>query len=214
MGAASTVPAPTGVATSEPTDDPVSSSVSMGSSTASSTISSSTQKLLENMIKDAGLTSRHSRQLNSMRGGTLGRGRKTATAILREVESNPVERAPRGAFKDRESEKDRFATLMQYQGAVPEVQKRAGGDEALRTRTKHYCPPGSNKGMNEGDVDWNKRFGELAKDVEENQAFLVRMEAAGQGHAHRAVVNGTIAERYREMREIDKKLEERAAMPR
>jgi len=108
--------------------------------------------------------------------GVVGRGRKTATAILREVESNPVERAPRGACFDREGEKDRFATLMQYQGAVPEVKKR----EEVRTRTKHYCPPGSNKGMHEGDVDWQKRFGELAKDVEENQAFLERMEAAGQ----------------------------------
>ena len=216
----------------------------------------------------------------------MGRGRKTATAILREIENSPVERAPQGACFDREGEKDRFATLMQYQGAVPEVKKRGGEGEALRTRTKHYCPPGSNKGMHEGDVDWQKRFGELAKDVEENQAFLERMEAAGQvlsplplhlplpplpplslllpplppllpstrgyrsaprpparacaffpcagkmqqleprqtrkfrtpepemrrqGHVHRAVINGTIAERYREMREIDKKLEERAA---
>ena len=51
-----------------------------------------------------------------------------------------------------------------------------------------------------------KRFAELATEVEENQKFLQEMTAAGKAKAFTAEINGIIAEKTREMREIDSKL--------
>ena len=50
------------------------------------------------------------------------------------------------------------------------------------------------------------RFAELAKEVDENQKFLQDMTAAGKAKQYTAEVNGLIAEKTREMREIDAKL--------
>lgn len=50
------------------------------------------------------------------------------------------------------------------------------------------------------------RFAELAKEVDENQKFLQDMTKAGNAKQYTAEVNGLIAEKTREMREIDAKL--------
>jgi len=97
---------------------------------------------------------------------------------------------------------------MQYEGAqnVPQVPQRE-----VNTRTKHYAPPGTNQGVTEADVSTpahlQKRFKEVQGEMEENQKFLRDMQAAGQGDKYSAIVNGNIAQKRREMEQLDKELE-------
>eukprot|EP00802_Teleaulax_amphioxeia_P015816 Tamp_15916.p1 GENE.Tamp_15916~~Tamp_15916.p1 ORF type:complete len:221 (-),score=42.03 Tamp_15916:716-1378(-) len=138
------------------------------------------------------------------------RGRRTKSAIEDHIARDPEQaRAPPrgGPGINREVEKDRLASLMQYEGNVPQVKPR----QALNTKTKFYCPRDSNALADPADPSslpamLQKRFAELTKEVEENQRFLHDMTKTGQAKRYTAEINGIIAEKTREMREIDAKL--------
>lgn len=94
---------------------------------------------------------------------------------------------------------------MQYEGNVPLVKARA----EMNTRTRFYCPPENhqaNRDAPDRQSVLQARFSELAKEVEENQNFLQEMSKSGQAHKYTSRINGEIAEKVREMRDIDEKL--------
>mmetsp|Transcript_34389 Transcript_34389/g.70922 ORF Transcript_34389/g.70922 Transcript_34389/m.70922 type:complete len:242 (+) Transcript_34389:51-776(+) len=222
------------------------SGMSTARSTTSSTASNSsklsdgTQKLLDQMMKDAGINHRKANMLKQamQETGSLpatpaaqpqqsfssmsmsssqysmkprpmnpknSGGKKTASQIALEVEKEgrPAPRPGRPGI-DRNKEKQRLATIMQFEGNVPQVQQRE-----LATKTRHYAPPGSNRADEPTDTvtALQRRFGELTTEVEENHKFLQDMKAAGQGGKYSDIVSGTIAEKCREMRDIDRQLE-------
>ena len=140
-----------------------------------------------------------------------GRGIRTKATIETQVALDPHiayrgQVCPPGI--DRDSEKERLAQLMQYQGDVPQVKPR----QALNTKTKRYCPVSANTfgeaGQGGGRAALlHARFAELAKEVEENQGFLQEMAKSGQNQKYIGQVNALIAEKRREMLQIDAKLE-------
>jgi len=105
---------------------------------------------------------------------------------------NPVRReAPLKRGMDREFEKQRFATHMQFDGDVPVVAPRQRPVPAAEKSHEQML---------------NERFGELMVQVEEGQAFLDRVSQAGQKDRYAHTINADIASKVREMMEIDKKL--------
>jgi hypothetical protein len=105
---------------------------------------------------------------------------------------NPVRReAPLKRGMDREFEKQRFATHMQFDGDVPVVAPRQRPVPAAEKSQEQML---------------NERFGELMVQVEEGQAFLDRVSQAGQKEKYAQTINADIASKVREMMEIDKKL--------
>jgi hypothetical protein len=133
------------------------------------------------------------------------RGRRTKSSIDDAIARDPTRTAAPSQGKpgrDGNAEKERLASLMQYEGNVPSVKARAG----MNTRTKFYCPP-ENHQANGAAPDrqalLQARFQELSKQVEENQSFLQEMSKNGQAHKYTSQINGEIAEKVREMRQID-----------
>ena len=145
-----------------------------------------------------------------------GRGIRTKATIEIQVARDP-HIAYRGQVRpgiDRDSEKERLAQLMQYQGDVPQVKPRqVKPRQALNTKTKRYCPVSANTfdeaGQGGGRAALlHARFAELAREVEENQTFLQEMAKSGQNQKYIGQVNALIAEKRREMLQIDAKLEQ------
>ena len=140
-----------------------------------------------------------------------GRGIRTKATIEIQVARDP-HIAYRGQVRpgiDRDSEKERLAQLMQYQGDVPQVKPR----QALNTKTKRYCPVSANTfdGAGQGcgrAALLHARFAEVSREVEENQTFLQEMAKSGQNQKYIGQVNALIAEKRREMLQIDAKLEQ------
>uniref|UniRef100_A0A7S1E137 Uncharacterized protein n=1 Tax=Hemiselmis andersenii TaxID=464988 RepID=A0A7S1E137_HEMAN len=120
------------------------------------------------------------------------RGRKTVGTIEREVARNPVRlEAPTNKGMDRDFERERLARHFQFDGEVPQV---APKKKAARAAEQSH-----------EDLLQN-RFSELMGQVEEGQAFLQDMTAAGQSKKYAPIVNSDIASKVREMMEIDAKL--------
>mmetsp|Transcript_38395 Transcript_38395/g.98188 ORF Transcript_38395/g.98188 Transcript_38395/m.98188 type:complete len:209 (-) Transcript_38395:133-759(-) len=196
------------------------SSSKLSSTKGGSKISKSTQDLVEKMMKESGVNHRKAELLkNAMQGmGSLpvpkayqpqqtapqpartralnphnsDRGRKTAGTIGREVARNPVRlEAPTNKGMDRDLEREKLARHFQFDGEVPQVAPRAKAAPAAEQSQ---------------EAALHRRFADLMGQVEEGQAFLEQMKAAGQSQKYSQTVNSDIASKVREMMDIDAKL--------
>ena len=94
-----------------------------------------------------------------------------------------------------EQGKLRFQRLREFSGRLPEEQPENVGDG--RSRTKKETREQTTRAVAE------TLFGEIAKEIEERDAFLAEMREAGIGARYETAIRAEIAERVRVLRRLD-----------
>lgn len=111
---------------------------------------------------------------------------------LEQILLNPVKHeAPLKRGMDRDFERQRLQTHMQFDGDIPVVAPRQRPVPAREKSQEQML---------------SERFSELMVQVEEGQAFLDTVAQAGQKEKYAATINADIASKVREMMDIDKRL--------
>eukprot|EP00003_Mantamonas_plastica_P004517 TRINITY_DN1357_c0_g1_i11.p1 TRINITY_DN1357_c0_g1~~TRINITY_DN1357_c0_g1_i11.p1 ORF type:complete len:247 (-),score=89.55 TRINITY_DN1357_c0_g1_i11:137-877(-) len=215
-----------------------SNSSNSSTSSTSSVLSTDTQKLLNSMIsKNSKLSNKAKKELLSManEGGTLpkntqqlrssslsstkttkkkkkkktpqlGRGKKTVTQIQNSG-AFEIEVVKPKAGVDREAEKAKLAKLMEFESKEAlEEQERLQKEKQERLERMKENVMSKYDGKSADQI----RFDELVQEVEERKQFLADMEALGQKQKYENIIKGEIAEKVREMKDLDKKMKSRS----
>ena len=107
-----------------------------------------------------------------------------------------------------QSREDKIALTqmaMEYRGKVPSELINQNGKKDTRQKSKIE--------QNSMQAVFDVRFKEIFDEIKEREDFLKAMEMLGHGKEHEKDIMSEIADRLREMEEIDQKLQQLATIP-